>query len=270
MTAISRFMSKAKYKFLRRLPHLLLLACLIAIAAVQPVLGNHANAFTRKPSTETISSNVAASSGEKVDDTLLHSTSKQSLEKPIRLAQNWQSWEGDSSWFNQNFCNGTELFCRTNVGWASSGNNIASKLRITGMAAGFDTRARIVIRIYSCKVFSCAWRTRVDEMLEPRRYKTWTYSDGVRRTARIDAVSGDARVHLAVVSDAQSSPGSWQSPYQSFNFCVDWRTNDGRGGVPSTKSVMANNSDEALKKLYQELGYAGAGTSWNVRPGACQ
>ena len=56
MTTINRIMSKVKYKFLRRLSHLLLLACLIAIAAVavQPVLGNRADAFANKPLAETI------------------------------------------------------------------------------------------------------------------------------------------------------------------------------------------------------------------------
>jgi hypothetical protein len=274
MTTINRFMSKAKYKFLRRLSYLLLLACLIAVAAVavQPVLGDRANAFTNKPSAETMSSNTAVSSGEKVDDTLLHSTPKQSLEKPIQLAQNWQSWNGDSTWFSQNFCSSDpQSYCQTNVTWAFAGRRIASKLRITGMAAGFDTQARIVIRLWGCKLFSCAWRTRVDEILQPRTYKTWTYSDGISRTARIDPVSGESRVHLAVAIGAPSSSGSGQSPYQSFNFCVTEGFDGAAGGRPSyTRSIWANNYDEAQQKLYQELPPTGAGISRNIRRGACQ
>ncbi len=273
MNIINRFMFKAKSKFLRRLCHLLVLACLIAIAAVavQPILGNHADASTSKPSTETISGNVAASSGEKVDDTLLNSTSKQSLEKPTYLAGNWQSWEGDSTWFRENFCSSNYTgFCETNKPSAFSGDRKSGTLKITGMAAGFDTQARIVIRLRKCKFTSCAWRTRVDEILQPRTLKTWTYRDGVSRTARIDPVGGEARVHLAVATaDAQSSPSSGQSPYQSFNFCVTESFNDGTARSFYTRSVWANNYDEAQQKLYQELGYAGAGMSRNVRRGAC-
>jgi hypothetical protein len=273
MMNMNQFAFKAKYKFLGRLPRLLLFACLIAVAAVavQPILGDKASAFIHRPSAETVSGSATMSSGEKAGATPLHSPSKQGLKKPTYLAQNWQSWSGDATWFSQNFCSSDpQSYCQTNVTWASSGKYNSRTLKITGMAAGFDTQARIVIRLWGCKLFSCAWRTRVDEILQPRTFKTWTYSDGVSRTARIDPVSGDARVHLAVATGgAQSSPGSGQFPYQSFNFCVAYTTNDGKGGPPFTRSVGANNYDEAQQKLYQELGYAGAGMSWNVRRGAC-
>jgi hypothetical protein len=90
-----------------------------------------------------------------------------------------------------------------NEGWATSnGEQSGRRMRITGMAAGFDTRARFQIAYRHCNSirWNCRWKY-IDEVLEPRAYKTWTFNSHGRRFARIDSIEGESRVHIATTFD---------------------------------------------------------------------
>jgi hypothetical protein len=143
-------------------------------------------------------------------------------------------------------------------------------MKITGMAAGFDTKARIVIFSRGCKFLSCAWRQRVNEVLEPRQYKTWTFSDNNKRYVNIDPISGESRVHLAVTwnaSGGSSNPNPGQMPYQRYLFCI------GSMYTPSaTEEMYGSSYDDAETALRNQLSRRplGTGDSWQVSRGACR
>lgn len=146
---------KTNFKFIGRWLYLISIACLIAAMTIvaQPFLTNAAGTSTNNPLVGDVSSKASMPLGKKVDgNTILNSTSQQSSDKSWYLAGNWQSWEGDRQWFIQNFCSGgNRSWCSTNVTWSRSGDISGSNMKVSGMAAGFDTRARIVIRAWKCK-----------------------------------------------------------------------------------------------------------------------
>lgn len=135
--------------------------------------------------------------------------SSSSLVAPIACIDdgNWHSWECDEQWFLKNFCNtGDNRFCPTNVqGWAWSRKR-GGMMHVTGMAAGFDTVARFVIKRRKCSLFNgCSWIIYTDEMLSPRTYSHWYFSNNYKRHARIDTTSGEPRIHFAMTCNSSSN-----------------------------------------------------------------
>jgi hypothetical protein len=194
-----------------------------------------------------------------------------SINTPIQLAGEWQSWEGDARWFMEGYCNrGNMQICYTNVNSATSnGEQVGRNFIIYGMAAGFDTQAHLVIQSERCSGnilgltrYGCRMRNIVDVVVQPREVSGWTMLSHRRRAARIDPISGDRRVHMATTWDSDNPPGL--SPYQEYRFCV------GSVYIPySTQSVWARNYDEAENILRSQLPASSAGESVRIGRGAC-
>ena len=273
MSIVNRVLTyfKARLKLLGRWRYLILVTCLMTATVVvaQPFLTNAAGTSTNDPLVGDVSSKVFIPSGKKVDSTLPNSTSQQSSDKPMYIAGNWQSWEGDKAWFMQNFCTGgNQQWCHTNQEQSAYSNpRSGSNMKITGMAAGFDTTARIIINEQKCGVFKCSWKTPVDEFIDPRQYKTWTFSDYRKRTAQIYPTRGESRVHIAMTyttNDNSSNSNSGQPPLQRYLFCT------GSLSTPyGTEVVYANSYDDAERALRNRLGTLGAGDGWNIGRRAC-
>lgn len=112
---------------------------------------------------------------------------------------------------------------------------------------------------------SCGWRHRVDEFIEPRQVRTWSFPDN-RLYANIDPISGESRVHLAVVYNASGgSSDSGQPPPQRYLFCV------GSLYTPyATQPMYGSSYDDAERALRNQLTPPGTGDSWGVGRGACR
>jgi hypothetical protein len=179
----------------------------------------------------------------------------------------WHSWDCDAQWFTSNFCNtGDKRFCPTNAGgWAWS-QKTGGQMNVTGMAAGFNTVARFVIRRRKCSLFDgCSWKIYVDTILQPRTYSHWYFSKSYKRHARIDTTSGEPRIHFAMTYNSGSNPPSTPLPYSEYAFCVS------SAFYPRTTwRVTATNWTEAESILRNQLGTPTAGSGgWAISQGAC-
>jgi hypothetical protein len=192
------------------------------------------------------------------------STSSPSNQNP-NTKGNWESWAGDEQWFRSNFCNeGERRICFANRTWVRSGNQNGANMRITGMAAGFDTRARFIIRSRGCVFLSCGMRERVNTVLSPRQYSEWRFSDRRVRYAEITPVSGESRVHFAMTYGGNNNQVSAPSISVSS-------TGNGSGSVfsvagsgfrPNSTVTVRVTDDQLASRSYQQSASASGSLSF--------
>lgn len=135
-------------------------------------------------------------------------------------------------------------------------------MRITGMAAGFDTRARFIIRSRGCVFLSCGMRERVNVVLTPRQYSEWRFSDRNQRYAEVIPISGESRVHFAMTYGSNQVSAPSISVSSTGNGAGSVFSVSGVGFQPNSRVTIRVTDDALNSRSYQQSASASGSLSF--------